>query len=148
MTKIITDKNCFKVIGNIVDDLILLCSGIEIKNLVSDIDFINEDKKDYLLVTLKIPNYGFESNDFQSKITRNKKVKLNIQSDKNKVDPEILFDILGLIIENPPEIKIIKKWNDEEKFLACEWAGAVYLQASDNDDIEIPEKPDFLLDYN
>jgi hypothetical protein len=41
-------------------------------------------------------------------------------------------------------ITTIDSWTDEQKDQAIKWAGAVHLHASDNDDVDVPKKPDFL----
>jgi hypothetical protein len=42
----------------------------------------------------------------------------------------------------------IPAWTDEQCRLAEQWAGAVHLHASDNDDVVVPPMPTFLMQYD
>lgn len=54
-----------------------------------------------------------------------------------------IVDLLGLVsISVTPEQ--VSEWTDEQRDQVCKWAGAVYTGASDNDNIVVPPKPDFL----
>ena len=61
--------------------------------------------------------------------------------------PEIVcsdvVDILGLVDVSVTESEV-QSWTPEQHELAVNWAGAVYLQANDNDDVEVPECPYFV----
>ncbi len=62
---------------------------------------------------------------------------------------EVLLDILSLVMfEKIPDINEIGEWLEKDKDLVLDWAGAVHAHASDNDDVEIPEKPLVLEGYN
>lgn len=50
--------------------------------------------------------------------------------------------LAGLVVP----VEDIKKWSQEEIDRAVEWAGAVHLDASDND-VDVPPKPEFLNNY-
>jgi hypothetical protein len=56
-------------------------------------------------------------------------------------DNEATHDLLSLVDRDIP-LSIIESWTDEQCHVADEWAGAAMLQASDNDDIEVPPIPD------
>jgi hypothetical protein len=58
-------------------------------------------------------------------------------------DNKTLKSLLGLVMEKTPPMKDIKKFTDDEYMAAGDWAARVHLAASDND-VEVPEKPDFL----
>jgi hypothetical protein len=56
---------------------------------------------------------------------------------------EITRDFLEMVSMNVP-IETIGTWTDEQVRLAEEYASAVHLNASDNDDVVIPPRPAFL----
>lgn len=61
-------------------------------------------------------------------------------------DNDALFDVLEIVdVHVPPED--IAKWTDEQVQLVEAWAGAVHFAAADNDDVEVPPKPEFLQQY-
>lgn len=41
----------------------------------------------------------------------------------------------------------VASWSDEECKLAEEWAGAIHLKASDNDDVEVPKIPSCVIPF-
>lgn len=53
-------------------------------------------------------------------------------------------DLLSLVMTEPPSLDAIAAWSPEQSKQAQEWAAAVHLHASDNDDVVVPPKPDFL----
>jgi hypothetical protein len=55
----------------------------------------------------------------------------------------VIRDILLLVDVDVP-VETIMGWTCQQRDLAEDWAAAQHLVASDNDDIEIPPKPDFL----
>lgn len=59
------------------------------------------------------------------------------------IKPSTLFDLLGLVMEHPPEIATIGAWTEKQRLAAELWAGREHLVASDNPLPRIP-KPDFL----
>lgn len=63
------------------------------------------------------------------------------------VEPDIVRDILLLVMDHPPTIEIIEGWTIGEKNRAIDWASSVHLRASDNDDIEVPGKPEVLVTW-
>lgn len=59
---------------------------------------------------------------------------------------ETVLDILGLVLEEKelPSLETIQSWTQAQKDEAVGWAGAVHLNASDNWDVIVPPKPEFL----
>lgn len=61
-------------------------------------------------------------------------------------DNEVTRDVLELAsVEVPAET--IATWSDAECMAAEEWAGAVHLKASDNDDVVVPPTPAHVAPY-
>ena len=58
-------------------------------------------------------------------------------------DGEALQSLL-LLVEVECSTDAIKSWTDQQCQLAEDWASAVHLMASDNDDVEVPPRPAFL----
>lgn len=57
----------------------------------------------------------------------------------------VLVDLLSLVMNGKqPDLEVVFEWTDEQREQAEIWAGSVHLSASDNEDIVVPEKPDFL----
>jgi hypothetical protein len=54
-----------------------------------------------------------------------------------------IMSLVGIIVDEA----MVAQWTDEQCMNAVDWAGAVYMEASDNDDVEIPEMPEFLEQY-
>ena len=59
---------------------------------------------------------------------------------------ERALDLLSLVLDlsafSPNEIFMVAmEWTDAELEQVSEWAGAVHLHASDNDDVRVPPKP-------
>ena len=52
-----------------------------------------------------------------------------------------ILSLVGIILDE----SVIETWTDEQYWQASDWAGAVHLAASDNDDIVVSEPPEFLL---
>jgi hypothetical protein len=60
-----------------------------------------------------------------------------------------LQDLLSLVIHpEPPPLSVLETWTDEQRHEAEEWAAAVHVHASDNDDVVVPPKPSFLAEYH
>jgi hypothetical protein len=57
--------------------------------------------------------------------------------------PSVLRDLLLLVGVTVDE-ETVAGWSVEQQRQAEEWAGATHLSASDNDDVVIPPRPDFL----
>lgn len=60
-------------------------------------------------------------------------------------DCAVLQSILQLADADVP-MEVIEKWTPEERKQAQDWAGAVHLSASDNDDVVVPPKPKHVAD--
>lgn len=54
---------------------------------------------------------------------------------------ELTLSVLYLVGGHSVPLSAIKQWTDQQCREAEEWAGAVHLHASDNDDVVIPPKP-------
>jgi hypothetical protein len=61
-------------------------------------------------------------------------------------DEGVTVSILSLVGVTVDEA-VVAGWNAEQRLQAVDWAGAIHLQASDNDDVEVPEMPEFLEEY-
>lgn len=61
---------------------------------------------------------------------------------------QVVHDLLSLVSEEfpvpMPTVDQVEAWTDEERRDVAAWAGAVHLSASDNDDVEIPRRPEIL----
>jgi hypothetical protein len=57
--------------------------------------------------------------------------------------PMLTFDLLALVSVYVP-VHELAAHSLEEREAACNWAGAVHLSASDNDDVVIPPRPEWL----
>lgn len=62
-------------------------------------------------------------------------------------DDQATQDLLLLVSHDAP-IEQIATWTDDQVKSVEEWASAVHLNASDNDDVEVPSRPDFLAPFN
>jgi hypothetical protein len=60
------------------------------------------------------------------------------------VDPLMLQDLLGLVLGEAPSIDAIEARTVAERSAAAEWAACSHLRASDNDDVVVPPKPEWL----
>lgn len=60
-------------------------------------------------------------------------------------DPAVTVDLLALV-DVYATLEEAQSWTKEQREEAEKWAGAVHLSASDNDDVEVPQRPDFLPD--
>jgi hypothetical protein len=58
-------------------------------------------------------------------------------------DPDVIQDMLSLVMDKPPSVKKIKEWSAGDQAKAVRWAGAAHLKASDNK-VRVPKRPDFL----
>jgi hypothetical protein len=58
-------------------------------------------------------------------------------------DPQITISMLGLV-DIQVTLDQVCAWTSGQRQAAEKWAGAIHLCASDNDDVEVPEKPSFL----
>lgn len=59
-------------------------------------------------------------------------------------DDESTFIILSLVSDTDVSKAQIAGWTDAQCRQAEEWAFAIHFSASDNDDVVVPERPDFL----
>lgn len=71
--------------------------------------------------------------------------------DGNPPDPPIGFPsiqetviALLLVSDTNADEAVISKWTDEQRTLAYDWAMACHFHASDNDDVVVPPRPDFI----
>ena len=51
------------------------------------------------------------------------------------------FLVLQLVHDHDVPLAAVQRWSQAERRLAIEWAGAIHLRASDNDDVVVPQKP-------
>jgi hypothetical protein len=61
-------------------------------------------------------------------------------------DEAVTVSILSLVGVTVDEA-VAAGWSGEQRLRAVDWAGAIHLQASDNDDVEMPKMPEFLKQY-
>ena len=61
-------------------------------------------------------------------------------------DPATLADLLQLVQEGQREVTVdeIAAWDKDTRCDVADWAIALHLLASDNDDVEVPELPEVL----
>jgi hypothetical protein len=64
--------------------------------------------------------------------------------DVESIPHEALSDLLLLVNVTRSPVQVAE-WSREQRAAAYEWAAAVHLSASDND-VEVPERPEFLTD--
>lgn len=57
---------------------------------------------------------------------------------------EMVETALSLVSDTDASIELIASWAPEERERAYDWAMAVHYRASDNDDVEVPPRPDFV----
>lgn len=67
-------------------------------------------------------------------------------SDRCEYDPATLADLLQLVQEGQREVTVdeIAAWDKDTRCDVADWASALHLLASDNDDVEVPEMPEVL----
>lgn len=65
------------------------------------------------------------------------------EADLDILDAPGLSDVLGLVGIDAP-IAVVATWTPEAMQAAMEWAACTHLYASDNDDVVVPPRPDFL----
>lgn len=64
-----------------------------------------------------------------------------------KRDDEATRDLLSLVLHKKElPLEVVAGWTDEQRLLAEDWAGAVHLSASDNNN-RVPAMPEFLNQY-
>lgn len=63
--------------------------------------------------------------------------------ERNDSVTAVIVSVGGVTVDEA----IVETWTDEQCQQAEEWAGAVHLRASDNDDVEVPPMPAFLEGY-
>lgn len=56
---------------------------------------------------------------------------------------DVVRDLL-LLIGEKVSLETIATWTEDQKFLACVWAGRIFAKANDNAGIKIPKRPEFL----
>lgn len=66
------------------------------------------------------------------------------EREEEPIAPAVLGDLLLLVDVGPP-LADIEAWTDEQRDQAMRWASATHLSASDNDDVEVPPRPEFLV---
>lgn len=71
------------------------------------------------------------------------------QGDQEGVDPDRLYYLLSLVSEDfpgpfPSRDWIASQWSQETRRQVQDWAAAMHLSASDNDDVVIPPMPEVL----
>lgn len=62
-------------------------------------------------------------------------------------DLQVVVDLL-LLVGVRETVDTVSRWRVEQRRAAAEWAGAVHLDASDNEGVEIPARPDFFTQDN
>lgn len=67
-------------------------------------------------------------------------------NDDEEITADVLSDLLSLVGVDCP-VEAISDWTFEQMEQAREWAAGVHLQASDNDEVEVPLRPKFLAGY-
>lgn len=71
--------------------------------------------------------------------------------DEWKRDDKVTVYMLALVMDFTlgfeEMVDAVSSWSDTMVRMAEDWAGAVHLKASDNDDVLVPEKPSFLDQY-
>lgn len=65
-------------------------------------------------------------------------------SESDEWPDQALVDLLGLISFTVTE-EHMAAWTPEQRAQVGQWAGAVHLNASDNDDVVVPDRPVFLV---
>lgn len=96
-------------------------------------------------------DYGFAKGmepDISRRVLRMRTLPPELESSlkreqRTPATPMLTFDILSLVSVYVPLHELAERTLAERE-AACDWAGAVHLQASDNDDVEIPERPEWL----
>lgn len=63
--------------------------------------------------------------------------------DGEPASPEAL-QVCLILVGLEPSLETIATWSTEQQRLALEWASATHFRASDNDDVVVPPRPDFL----
>lgn len=61
----------------------------------------------------------------------------------HEVRAEAVQDLLALVSVIAP-IATVESWTDAQILETENWAMAVHLRASDNDDVEVPPEPEFV----
>lgn len=60
------------------------------------------------------------------------------------VSAEIAFDALLLVGDTDIDEDTISNWTQEQRDIAYDWAMRIHLHASDNDDVPVPPRPEFI----
>lgn len=60
------------------------------------------------------------------------------------LETDALQDLLGLVMETPPELATIGTWNLEQRRRAADWAAREYAHAGDHDNVERVPRPSFI----
>jgi hypothetical protein len=69
---------------------------------------------------------------------------LSPRGNNGVVSAEICFDALLLVGDADIDESTIAAWTQEQRNVAYDWAMRTHLRASDNDDVFLPERPDFI----
>ena len=80
----------------------------------------------------------------EGKVMNNNEFNSFTWDDFKNTSYETLSDTLSLVMKDVPDIKTIKTWSRFMVGTAMHWAVATHLYASDNYDVVVPDKPDFL----
>jgi hypothetical protein len=68
------------------------------------------------------------------------------QEDLGDLDDDALKDLLCLVDVDVP-LEVVRGWSPLDRALVEEWASAVHLSASDNDDVKVPAMPQCVKDF-
>lgn len=71
---------------------------------------------------------------------------LDVIQEAAALEPDELSAMLSLVMEEVPPTEAIAQWPWQDRARAEEWAAAVHLNASDNTEVQVPDRPDDLLD--
>ncbi len=63
------------------------------------------------------------------------------------VDGLVTYDVLGLVMANPPSHEACTVVSQKMRDDAVHWAGAVHLRASDNTGVRVPKFPEWLRPF-
>lgn len=66
------------------------------------------------------------------------------RGNRGVVDNDICYNALLLVGDTDPNLSQISQWSQDQRDRAYDWAMRVHLQASDNDDVFVPPRPDFV----
>lgn len=64
--------------------------------------------------------------------------------DFKNLESEDVRDLLLLVMDEVPTVETIKTWSKKMIGEAGHWAAALHLYSSDNNDVKVPKRPDFV----